>query len=112
MRSPPDDEEFRRATIGVEPIAAPRRAALPRARPAPVPQQTRLDERAALAESLCGPLSLDDAHKMVASCQAAGVVMATNHHLPASPTHAIMKFCVKVRYAAGGKGAGGLPALH
>jgi DNA-nicking Smr family endonuclease len=61
MRSPPDDEEFRRATIGVEPIAAPRRAALPRERPAPVAQQTRLDERAALAESLCGPLSLDDA---------------------------------------------------
>jgi DNA-nicking Smr family endonuclease len=61
MRSPPEDEEFRRATAGVEPLAAPRRVALPRKRPAPVPEQTRRDERAALAESLSGPLSVDDA---------------------------------------------------
>jgi len=61
MRSPPDDEEFRRATAGVEPLAARRRAALPGARPAPVPQQTQRDERAVLAESLSGPLSVEDA---------------------------------------------------
>lgn len=61
MRSPPDDEEFRRATVGVERLAAPRRVALPRTRPAPLPQQTQRDERAALAESLNGPLSVDDA---------------------------------------------------
>ena len=61
MRSPPDDEEFRRATAGVAPLAAPRRIAPRRERPAPVPQQSRRDERAALAESLSGPLSVEDA---------------------------------------------------
>lgn len=62
MRSPPDEEdEFRRALAGVEPLAKPRRLALPRARPAPVPRQRQRDERAALAESLRGPVSLDDA---------------------------------------------------
>jgi DNA-nicking Smr family endonuclease len=62
MRSPADDEEeFRRATAGVEPLAKPRRLALARARPAPVARQRQRDERAALAESLRGPLSLDDA---------------------------------------------------
>ena len=62
MRSPPDeDEEFRRATAGVEPLAKPRRLALPRARPAPVARQRQRDERAALAESLHGPVSLEDA---------------------------------------------------
>ncbi len=60
MRSPPDDDEFRRATADVEPLAAPRRIDLPRARPAPLPRQTLRDERAALAESLHGPLSVDD----------------------------------------------------
>ena len=62
MRSPPDeDEEFRRATAGVEPLAKPRRLPLPRARPAPVARQRQRDERAALAESLQGPVSVDDA---------------------------------------------------
>jgi DNA-nicking Smr family endonuclease len=62
MRSPPDeDDEFRRATAGVEPLAKPRRLALPRARPAPVARQRQRDERAALAESLQGPLSVEDA---------------------------------------------------
>jgi DNA-nicking Smr family endonuclease len=61
MRSPPDDEEFRRATVGVEPLRAPRRVAIPRARPAPVAEQTRRDERAALAESLQGPLTVEEA---------------------------------------------------
>jgi 1,5-anhydro-D-fructose reductase (1,5-anhydro-D-mannitol-forming) len=36
-------------------------------------------------------LSLDDAHAMVEVCEAAGVVLATNHHLPASPTHMVMR---------------------
>jgi DNA-nicking Smr family endonuclease len=61
MRTPPDDVEFRKALAGVEPLAEPRRKPLARPRPAPVPAQTRRDERAALAESLEGPLSVDDA---------------------------------------------------
>lgn len=40
-------------------------------------------------------LSLDDARAMVDACRAAGVVMATNHHLPASPTHRAMKRAVR-----------------
>ena len=36
-------------------------------------------------------LSLDDARAMVTACETAGVVMATNHHLPASPTHRALK---------------------
>lgn len=62
MRSPADDEdEFRRAVAGVAPLAKPRRQPLPRARPAPVARQRQRDEHAALAESLHGPLSVDDA---------------------------------------------------
>jgi DNA-nicking Smr family endonuclease len=61
MPSPPDDEEFRRALAGVEPLAPTRRVTLPRSRPAPVAKQRQRDERAALAESLQGPVSLDDA---------------------------------------------------
>jgi DNA-nicking Smr family endonuclease len=62
MRSPPDDEEeFRRAIADVEPLSPPRRMPLPRTRPAPVPEQKHRDERAALVESLEGPLSIDDA---------------------------------------------------
>jgi DNA-nicking Smr family endonuclease len=61
MALPPEDEDFRQALQGVEPLPRSRRAVLRRARPAPFPRQTRLDERAALAESLTGPLSLDDA---------------------------------------------------
>ncbi len=39
-------------------------------------------------------LTVDDARAMVAACEHAGVVMATNHHLPASPTHRAMKALV------------------
>ena len=68
MRSPPEpeakvkpDDEFRRATRDVKRLPAPRRIKLTRAPAAPVPVQTRRDERAALAESLAGPSSIDDA---------------------------------------------------
>jgi len=68
MRSPPEpeakvggDDEFRRATRDVQPLRAPRRQRLAPAPAAPVPVQTRRDERAALAESLAGPRSIDDA---------------------------------------------------
>jgi DNA-nicking Smr family endonuclease len=60
MRSPADDEEFRRAIADVEPLAKPRRQALAGARPAPLARQRQRDEHAALAESLHGPLSVDD----------------------------------------------------
>ncbi len=61
MRSPPDDEDYRRAVADVQPLRSSRRAAisLPR-RPATAVQRQR-DERAALAESLEAPFSLDDA---------------------------------------------------
>jgi len=62
MRTPPpDDEDFRKALAGVEPLAQPRRKPLARPRPLPLARQTQRDERAALAESLAGPLSVDDA---------------------------------------------------
>src|SRR5687767_9985502 len=61
MRSPPDDEEFRRATRDVQPLRAPRRVEARRAPAPPEPRQTRRDERAALKESLHGPRSVDDA---------------------------------------------------
>jgi DNA-nicking Smr family endonuclease len=61
MRTPPEDEDLRKALAGVEPLAPPRRKPLARPRPAPLPNQTRRDERAALAESLTGSLTVDDA---------------------------------------------------
>ena len=61
MRSPPDDEEFRRALAGVKPLPASRRVTPVRTPRPPVPEQTRRDEQAALAESLRGPISIDDA---------------------------------------------------
>jgi DNA-nicking Smr family endonuclease len=51
MGWPPED---------VDPLPKGKRKALSKARPAPYPRQTRLDEKAALRESL-GPLSPDDA---------------------------------------------------
>jgi DNA-nicking Smr family endonuclease len=56
-----DREALRRALAGVEPLAKPRRQPLRPPAPPPVPAQTRRDERAALAESIAGPLSVDDA---------------------------------------------------
>lgn len=40
-------------------------------------------------------LTLADAAAMVAACRSAGVVMATNHHLPAAPTHRTLKRAVR-----------------
>jgi DNA-nicking Smr family endonuclease len=56
-----DREALRRALAGVEPLAKPRRQPLRKPAPPPVPAQTRRDERAVLAESVAGPLSVDDA---------------------------------------------------
>ncbi len=61
MRSLPDDEDFRRAVQGVQPLPEPRRLPRPSARPSPIARQTRRDEAAALRESVEGPVSLDDA---------------------------------------------------
>jgi DNA-nicking Smr family endonuclease len=54
-------DEFRRAVAGVKPLKHARRVALKGPAPAPIPHQRRRDESAALAESLAGPLSVDDA---------------------------------------------------
>jgi DNA-nicking Smr family endonuclease len=60
MPLPPDDEDFRRALDGVEPLPQPRRVLRKPSPPPPLPRQSREDERAALAESLDGPASVDD----------------------------------------------------
>jgi DNA-nicking Smr family endonuclease len=56
-----DREALRRALAGVKPLAHKRRASPHRPAPPPVPAQTRRDERAVLAESVRGPLSVDEA---------------------------------------------------
>jgi DNA-nicking Smr family endonuclease len=61
MADADDLEALRRAFAGVKPLARARRAAPHRNPPAPLPAQTRRDERAALAESLQGPVSIEDA---------------------------------------------------
>jgi len=54
-------DEFRKAVAGVKPLKHPKRVALKRPAPAPIPHQRKRDESAALAESLSGPLSADEA---------------------------------------------------
>ena len=54
-------DEFRKAVADVKPLKHPRRAALRGPSPAPVPHQRNRDESAALAESLSGPLSAEEA---------------------------------------------------
>jgi DNA-nicking Smr family endonuclease len=54
-------DEFRRAVADVKPLKRPKRAHLKGPAPAPVPHQHRRDEAAALAESLSGPLTADEA---------------------------------------------------
>ena len=61
MHSPPDDDEFRSALQGVQPLPKPRRTPLRGKPPAPVPRQTERDQHAVLEESLAGFLSVDDA---------------------------------------------------
>src|SRR2546425_6357616 len=61
MGSPPDDKDCRRAVAGVAPLAESRRVVLRPAPPPPLPRQSERDECSALAESLAGPVSLDDA---------------------------------------------------
>ena len=62
MRLPAEEaDEFRRAIADVEPLPRPRRQPLAQARPLPLARQRQRDERAALAESLRGPFSIDDA---------------------------------------------------
>jgi DNA-nicking Smr family endonuclease len=56
-----DDVDFRRAVADVKPLPPSRRVTLRPPPPDPIPHQTRRDERAALAETLSGPVSLDDA---------------------------------------------------
>ena len=70
-RKPPDehgcrttvagDAEFRQAVAGVAPLRRQHRHALKAPPPPPHALQHRRDERAALHESLHGPVSLDDA---------------------------------------------------
>lgn len=54
-------EEFRVAVADVAPIERPRRQAIAAPPPPPIPYQTRNDERVALAESLSGAFSIDEA---------------------------------------------------
>jgi len=54
-------DEFRRAVADVKPLKRPKRALLKDPAPAPIPHQHRRDERAALAESLSGPLTAEEA---------------------------------------------------
>ncbi len=59
MASRDEADEFRRAVADAQPLKH-KKLAPHKKQPAPLAQQRRLDERAALAESL-GPASLDDA---------------------------------------------------
>ena len=54
-------DEFRKAVAGVKPLKRPQRVVLKGTAPAPIARQHQRDELAALAESLAGPLSAEDA---------------------------------------------------
>ncbi len=56
-----DDDEFRKAVADVRPLKRLRRAAPVRTPAPPVPVQSLKDERAALVESVEGPLTADEA---------------------------------------------------
>jgi len=60
MRKAPLDSDFRSAVVDVAPLRHADRQLLGPPPPPPVPVHSRRDERAALAESLHGPLSVDD----------------------------------------------------
>jgi len=56
------DDDFKKAVADVEPLRRRKRVELKRPpRPAPLARQRQRDEAAALAETLAGPLSVDDA---------------------------------------------------
>ena len=55
-----DSAEFKKAFADVKPLKRHKRVALKAPSPPPVPHQRRRDEAAALAESLQGPLSIDE----------------------------------------------------
>jgi len=61
MTSDKTQAEFKKAVADVTPLKRHKRVALKPPAPQPVPHQRRRDEAAALAESLSGPLSADDA---------------------------------------------------
>ena len=56
-----NSDEFRKAVADVRPLKRHKRVALKPPAPPPVPHQRRRDEAAALAESLEGPLSVEEA---------------------------------------------------
>ena len=61
MTSDEMQDEFQKAVADVKPLKRPRRIAPKGPAPAPVARQRRRDELAALAESLAGPVSVEDA---------------------------------------------------
>ncbi|MBI2753500.1 MAG: Smr/MutS family protein [Betaproteobacteria bacterium] len=61
VREPSQDEDFRAAVADVAPLPGPRRHERRGPAALPMPVHSLRDERAALAESLRGPLSVDDA---------------------------------------------------
>src|SRR5689334_14681578 len=56
-----DSPEFKKAFADVKPLKRHKRVVHRPPAPPPLPRQRRRDEAAALAESLSGPLSVDDA---------------------------------------------------
>ena len=61
MTSDKTQAEFKKAVADVTPLKRHKRVALKSPAPPPLPHQRRRDEAAALAESLSGALSVDDA---------------------------------------------------
>ncbi|MFO1321851.1 MAG: Smr/MutS family protein [Burkholderiales bacterium] len=59
MAEDDDLDAFREAVKGVAPLKAPLRVEVLRPRPAPVPVQSLLEDRAVLADSLADPLDAD-----------------------------------------------------
>jgi DNA-nicking Smr family endonuclease len=60
MTSDEEQDEFRKAVAGVEPLKRPKRVVLKGPAPNPVAHQRQRDEAAALAESMRGPVEGDE----------------------------------------------------
>lgn len=58
--TPEEIADFQAAVEGATPLKTPARVAHERPKPAPRPRQREIDEAAAVAESLHGPLEIDD----------------------------------------------------